>query len=157
MTDISDIQRKLDRLRQAGQQAEQSLQNVDEMREQIGGIEASVTAQDKSVTVTAGPGGSVTNIEFTKDATKLSPIQLSSTVMNTLRQAVAQAAREQARIVQDYAPEGDIAERVRQTQEEMLGLGDKQPGTGETPADSDRTGRDDDDDFHDGTFLGRGR
>ncbi|MHA6805842.1 YbaB/EbfC family nucleoid-associated protein [Salinifilum ghardaiensis] len=153
MPDIEDLQRKLDRLREMGDQAEQRLADADRMREQISAIEAKVTSADKAVTVTAGPGGSVTNIEFTKDATKLSPIQLSSTVMGTLRQAVAQAAREQAGIVQEFAPEGDVAERVRRTQEEMLGVS-IDPGEAERPRpapDEDE----DDDGFEDGTFYGR--
>lgn len=151
MADIEEIQRKLDSLRETGRQAEQRLQGMDQMRERISSIEASVTAQDKTVTVTAGPGGSITNIEFTKDATKLSPIQLSSTVMNTLRQAVAQAAQEQAQVVQEYAPEGDVAERVRRTQEDMLGVRVEPPESPSETAAPDE----DDDDFNDGTFMGR--
>ncbi|MHA6801343.1 YbaB/EbfC family nucleoid-associated protein [Bounagaea algeriensis] len=153
MPDVEEVQRKLDRVRQMGAQAQQRFQDADRMRERISAVEAEVTSADKAVTVTAGPGGSVTNIEFTKDATKLSPIQLSSTVMSALRQAVAQAAREQAGIVQEFAPEGDIAERVRRTQEEVLGVSidpEDAARPRSAPAEDD-----DDDDFEDGTFYGR--
>ncbi len=152
MPDMEELQQKMERLRQMGAQAEQRLQDTDQLSERISAVEAKATSADKAVTVTAGPGGSVTNIEFTKDATKLSPIQLSSTVMSTLRQAVAQAAREQAGIVQEFAPEGDIAERVRRTQEEVLGVSTDPDDTAQPRS---APAEDDDDDFEDGTFYGR--
>ncbi len=147
MPDMEELQQKMERLRQMGAQAEQRLQDTDQLSERISAVEAKVTSADKAVTVTAGPGGSVTNIEFTKDATKLSPIQLSSTVMSTLRQAVAQAG-----IVQEFAPEGDIAERVRRTQEEVLGVSTE---PGDTAQPRSAPAEDDDDDYEDGTFYGR--
>ncbi len=119
--DIDELQKKLDDLQAAARMRDEQQPDINAMREQLSGVQASVTSADKAVTVTAGPGGSISDIRFTQDATRLSPIQLSSTVMNTLRQAVAEAARQQATIVQEHVPDSDVLERVRKTQEQVFG------------------------------------
>ena len=75
------------------------------------------------MTVTAGPGGSVKNIEFTDRALQQSPQALSAAVMATLRTAVAAAARQQAAVVQEFVGDDmNVLDQVLQTQSEMLGV-----------------------------------
>jgi DNA-binding protein YbaB len=150
MAELEDLQRKLEELKEAGRRAEQQTADFGRMREEISALQTSVTSADKCVTVTSGPGGSVTGITFTQDAMKLSPLQLSSTVMSTLQQAVAEAARKQAEIVQEYVPDGDVLERVLQTQEQMLGT------TLDRPQQQTTTPDPDDDDEPDSFLDSRG-
>ena len=126
---LDDLQRKVDSLKAAARRAEEQQGDVGQLREQIAAVQASITSTDKAVTVIAGPGGSITDIRFTQDALRLSAIQLSSTVMSTVQQAVAAAARKQAEIVQEFVPEGDVLERVLRTQEEMLGTTVERPAS----------------------------
>ncbi|MGP4015295.1 YbaB/EbfC family nucleoid-associated protein [Saccharopolyspora sp. 5N708] len=143
--DLDDLQRKLEALKEAGRRAEERMGDFGRMREQISELQATATSADRSVTVTASPGG-VTGIQFTQDALRQSPAQLSSTVLSTLQQAVAEAARKQAEIVQEYVPESNVRERVLRTQDELFGAPTNQPQA--DPAD--------DDDFPD-SFLDGGR
>ncbi|MBB5154736.1 YbaB/EbfC family nucleoid-associated protein [Saccharopolyspora phatthalungensis] len=142
--DLDDLQRKLEALKEAGRRAEEQMGDFSRMREQISELQASATSADRSVTVTAGPGG-VTGIQFTQDALRQSPAQLSGTVMSTLQQAVAEAARKQAEIVQEYVPDSDVRERVLRTQDELFAAPVEQPRNAP-----------DDDEFPD-SFLDGGR
>lgn len=107
-----------------------SLKNVDdrfeqlaEMRAELAALEVRATSADRAVTVVAGPGGAVTDVQVTEAAMELGPQQLSSTIMATLREAVADAARKQAAIVQDYAgDEADVLGQVLETQSEVTGV-----------------------------------
>ena len=154
MPGLEDMQRKLDALKATAERAESQQGDLARMREEITAIEESATSSDKTVTVTAGPGGAVTNVSFTQEAMRLSAIQLSSTVMSTLRQAVAAAARKQAEIVQGHVPEGDVLERVLQTQEEMLGTSIERPTSDSGQQSSAR--HDDDDEGPDSFLDSRG-
>lgn len=148
--EIADLQRKLEALQEAGRQAEQQTTDLDRMRDEIGNLRTSATSADKNVTVTSGPGGSVSAIEFTQGALRLTPQQLSSTVMSTLQQAVAEAARKQAEIVQEHVTDSDVLERVLRTQEQMFGSTAGQPPQTTAAADVDDDGEPD-------TFLRDGR
>ncbi|MDA3624990.1 YbaB/EbfC family nucleoid-associated protein [Saccharopolyspora sp. WRP15-2] len=117
--DLDDLQRKLEALKEAGRRAEQQMGDFGRMREQISELQVSATSPDRSVTVVASPGG-VTDIQFTQDALRKSPGDLSNLVMSTLQQAVAEAARRQADIVQEYVPDSDVREQVLRTQEQLF-------------------------------------
>lgn len=146
VADLDDLQRKLEALQEAGRRAEEQMGDFGRMREQISELQVSSTAPDRSVTVIASPGG-VTDIQFTQDAMRKSPGELSSTVMSTLQQAVAEAARRQADIVQEYVPDSDVREQVLRTQEQLFNRGQDQARP-EAPVD--------DDDYPD-SFLDGGR
>ena len=92
------------------------------MKEEIAAIRATVSSPDRTVTVTAGPGGTVFDIRLSEQVMQ-SPAQVvSSSVMTTLRLAVAEGARQQAAIVQRYMGDRmNILERVMATQRELLG------------------------------------
>jgi DNA-binding protein YbaB len=92
------------------------------MKEEITAIRASSSSPDRSVTVTAGPGGAVIDIKITDAAMHGSGQALGSSIMSALRLAVADGARQQAAIVQRYVGDRmNIVDRVMATQKEILG------------------------------------
>lgn len=98
--------------------------NIGDMQAELGTLEARATSTDRSVTVVAGPGGSVKDIQFTEDALKQRPQALAATVMSTLQEAVADAARQQAGVVDQHmgAATGlNTTDQVLETQAEVLG------------------------------------
>jgi DNA-binding protein YbaB len=105
------------------------LENVDERFERLAGLQGeleslrvSAVSPDHAVTVSAGPGGAVTDVRVTEAAMRLTPEQLSATIMTTLRTAVADAARTQAAIVQDHVgAETDVLDQVLEVQAEVTG------------------------------------
>ncbi|MDA3647238.1 YbaB/EbfC family nucleoid-associated protein [Saccharopolyspora indica] len=117
--DLDDLQRKLDALKEAGRRAEQQLGDFGRMREQISELQVSASSPDRSVTVVASPGGAL-DVQFTQDAMRKSPGELSNTVMSALQQAVAEAARRQADIVQEHVPDSDVRDQVLRTQDQLF-------------------------------------
>jgi DNA-binding protein YbaB len=105
------------------QHAADRLGRYTEMKNEIAAIKAEVSSADRTVTVVAGPGGSVLDLRLSEQAfSSGSPRSLSANIMSTLRLAVAQAAKQQASIVQQYVGDRlNIADRVMATQQEILG------------------------------------
>jgi DNA-binding protein YbaB len=92
------------------------------MKEEVAAVRASVTSPDRTVTVVAGPGGTVLDVRLSEQVMQSSPQVVSSSVMTTLRLAVAEGARQQAAIVQRYMGDRmNIIERVMATQKELFG------------------------------------
>lgn len=106
------------------------IKNVDDrfarlagMQDELAALQVSAVSPDHAVTVVAGPGAAVTDVRVTEAAMRLTPEQLSSTIMTTLRAAVADAARTQAAIVQDHVgDEADVLDQVLETQSEVTGV-----------------------------------
>lgn len=110
------------------EQFQAQIQNMDDRFEHLAGMQSelatlqtSASTPDQSITVVAGPGGSVLDIRLTEDAFRLGPEQLSGQLMATLREAVAEAARQQAGIVEEYAG-GPVLDQVLETQAEVTGV-----------------------------------
>lgn len=149
MADLDQLNEKLESLKEAGRKVEQQMSGLAGMKEQLGGIEARATSEDRSITVVAGPGG-VTDIQLNQEALRRSPSQLSGAIMTALREAVAQSARQQAEVVQEFLPDSDVRERVLRTQQEMQDPTSTSTRTAPPPADNT------DDDMPD-SFLDGGR
>ena len=132
------LREQMDRLRQSRQNADARRADAEGLRRQVTSLEVTTQSADRAVTVVAGPGGSVKNITFSEQARALSPTQLSQATMSTLRLAVAEAARRQAEVVQEFLGGGsDVLERVLRTQEEMFGrFGSGDQPAGAEPADA---------------------
>jgi DNA-binding protein YbaB len=94
-----------------------------EMKDEIAQIRATAHSTDRNVTVVAGPGGSVIDVKLSEHSLRAgSPQSLGGSIMSAIRLAVADAARQQAAIVQRYVGDRvNIAERVNATQQEILG------------------------------------
>jgi len=94
-----------------------------EMRGELESLQVSATSPDRAVTVVAGPGGAVLDVRLTEDALRLGAQQLGASIMSTLQDAVAAAAREQAAIVQEYAgDDAPVLDQVLETQAEVMGV-----------------------------------
>jgi DNA-binding protein YbaB len=91
------------------------------MRSELAALEVTAHSPDQAITVVAGPGGSITDIRITEDALRLGAERLSSELMATVRDAVADAARQQAAVVQEYAG-GPVLDQVLETQSELTGV-----------------------------------
>lgn len=97
--------------------------NVGEMQQQLVELEAVATSQDRAVTVVAGPSGAIKDIRFTDQAMRRSPHDLAATLMSTLRQAVAEAARRQAVIVEGaLGDDMHLTDQVLETQAQLFGM-----------------------------------
>lgn len=103
--------------------ASEQFDNLEALQSDVRDIEATARSSDQSVTVTAGPGGGVTDIKFTAQALKQQPDELASTVLSTLQRAVADSARQQAGLVDTYMGDQgfDATDRVLETQAELFG------------------------------------
>lgn len=142
-------------------QAETQFSGVEGMQHELTALESRATSPDRTVTVVAGPGGSIKDIALTADALRKQPDEVSATIMATLQQAVAEAAREQASIVDahlgDTAPGGaSVRDRVLEAQAEAMGttvedLESKLPNGGATTAPTS-----DDEHFDQDSVLRRG-
>jgi DNA-binding protein YbaB len=119
---------EFDQLLSEFEQFQAQIKNMDDRFEHLAGmrgelqdLEVRATSADESVTVVAGPGGSVLDIRLTDDALRLGAEQLSAQLMATLREAVADAVRQQAAVVEEFAG-GPVLDQVLETQAEVTGV-----------------------------------
>lgn len=119
---------EFDQLVSEFEQFQAQIKNMDDRFEHLAGmqseletLEVRASTPDQAITVVAGPGGSVRDIRFTEEALRLGPEQLSSELMATVRQAIADAARQQAGIVEEFAG-GPVLDQVLETQSEITGV-----------------------------------
>jgi DNA-binding protein YbaB len=110
------------------EQFQAQIKNMDDRFEQLAGmqgelasLEVTATSPDHAVTVVAGPGGAVRDIRLTEEALELGAERLGSVLMQTLQNAVADAARQQAGIVEEFAG-GPVLDQVLETQSELTGV-----------------------------------
>jgi len=119
---------EFDQLLAEFEQFQAQIKNMDDRFEHLAGmqgelanLEVRATNADQSVTVVAGPGGSVTDIRLTDDALRLGAEQLGAELMATVREAVADAARQQAAVVGEFAG-GPVLDQVLETQSVVTGV-----------------------------------
>ena len=119
---------EFDQLLAEFEQFQAQIKNMDDRFEHLAGmqgelenLEVRATSPDQSITVVAGPGGSVTDIRFTDDALRLGAEQLGVELMATVREAVADAARRQAAVVEEFAG-GPVLDQVLETQSVVTGV-----------------------------------
>jgi len=119
---------EFDQLLAEFEQFQTQIKNMDDRFEHLAGmqgelqnLEVRATSPDQSITVVAGPGGSVVDVRLTDEALRLGAEQLSAELMATLREAVADAARRQAAVVEEFAG-GPVLDQVLETQSEVTGV-----------------------------------
>lgn len=96
--------------------------NVGQMQQELAEMEAVATSPDRSVTVVAGPSGSIKDIRLTDLAMRQSPQALSAALMSTVQRAVAEAARRQAGIVESaLGDDMHLTDQVLETQAQLFG------------------------------------
>ncbi|GAA1244035.1 hypothetical protein GCM10009676_32180 [Prauserella halophila] len=103
---------------------DQQMAGVEDMQSELSELEASATNADRSVTVIAGPGGAVKDLQLTDKAMSQPPQALAAAIKSTLSEAVAEAARKQAGIVDNHMGGMGInaTEQVIETQAEAFGM-----------------------------------
>ncbi|MEU8634695.1 YbaB/EbfC family nucleoid-associated protein [Amycolatopsis sp. NPDC048633] len=106
-----------------------SIRNVDDrfagvgaMRQELTELRASASSPDGGVTVVTGPGGAVLDVEFTDAALAKGPQALSAALLTTLREAVGEAARRQAVLVEEHLGDNlGLVDQVLETQAVVFG------------------------------------
>lgn len=105
------------------QRVDQQFANVGEMQQRLTELEAVATSADRAVTVVAGPSGAIKDIRLTDQAMRRPPHALAAELMSTLRQAVAEAARRQAGIVEGaLGDDMNLSEQVLESQAQLFGM-----------------------------------
>jgi DNA-binding protein YbaB len=87
---IADLESKAQQLQQRSQQ----------MQEQIQHASSTITSPNEAVTVRVAPNGALQHIEFSLTAMRLTHVQLSQLVMQTVQKAQIQSAGQVASIVE---------------------------------------------------------
>ncbi|MFE2750981.1 YbaB/EbfC family nucleoid-associated protein [Actinosynnema sp. NPDC059335] len=102
---------------------DRQVDGIGRMQQELATMEAVATSPDGAVTVVAGPSGSIKDIRLTDQAVRRPPHALAAALMGTLRQAVAEAARRQAGIV-EHALGDDLhlTDQVLETQAQLFGV-----------------------------------
>jgi DNA-binding protein YbaB len=151
--DLERLAAEFERFQAKIKQAEVKFAGVGEMQDRITRLEAVATSPDRSVRVVAGAGGAVMDLQLTPEALRQPAPALAATIMSTLREAVAEAVRRQAGIVDETVGDAfgvNTSDQVREAQAEALktAVDGLAPEPTEPPAPSRRPiGPDDDDDF----------
>ncbi|MDQ2588570.1 YbaB/EbfC family nucleoid-associated protein [Saccharothrix yanglingensis] len=110
---------------------------IGEMQRELASMEVVATSPDRAVTVVAGPSGSIKDIRLTDHAMRRPPQALAAALMATLRQAVAEAARRQAGIVENaLGDDMHLTDQVLETQAQLFGVTPQElrAMTGQDPA-----------------------
>ncbi|WP_290059573.1 YbaB/EbfC family nucleoid-associated protein [Amycolatopsis solani] len=159
---MDELIAQFENFRSKVRQAEARFAGVGDMQERVARLESTVTSPDGTVTVTAGAGGTVTDLRLTAGATRVEPGQLAATIMNTIRRAVAGAVQQQAGIVDEAFGDSfgvDVSAQVREAQTEAFGTTAPEPASEPQPRQPSRPVRrpaaDEDDDFGQGPILRR--
>lgn len=114
---------QFERFQSQMQRVDQQFANIGEMRQQLTEMEAVATSADRAVTVVAGPSGTIKAIRLTDQAMRRPPHALAAELMSTLQQAVAEAARRQAGIVEGaVGTDMKLSEQVLETQAQFFGM-----------------------------------
>ncbi len=116
---VAQFEQFQSRLHRVDQQAA----GIDRMQQELAALEVVATSPDRAVTVVAGPSGAIRDIRLTDQAMRRPPHALAGAIMGALRQAVAEAARRQAGIVENaLGDDMKLTEQVLETQAQLFGV-----------------------------------
>ncbi|WP_103350703.1 YbaB/EbfC family nucleoid-associated protein [Amycolatopsis sp. CA-128772] len=111
-----------ERFRAGVRSADDRFAGLGTMQQQLTELRASAASADGDVTVVTGPGGAVLDVKFTEAALAKGPQALSATLLATLREAVGEAARRQAVIVEEnMGDDFGLVDQVLETQAVAFG------------------------------------
>ncbi|OLT42418.1 hypothetical protein BJF85_23070 [Saccharomonospora sp. CUA-673] len=127
---------------------DEQMSGVADMQSELSELQATASNADRSVTVVAGPGGAVMDIQLTDKAMNQPPQALAAAIKSTLQEAVAEAARKQAGIVDSHMGGMglNVTDQVIETQAQAFGIApeelrqrmaDEMPARGGTPAEEE--------------------
>lgn len=102
---------------------DQQVEGIGQMQQELAAMEAVATSPDRAVTVVAGPSGAIKDIRLADHAMRRPPQALAAALMATLRQAVAEAARRQAAIVENaLGDDMHLTDQVLEIQAQLFGV-----------------------------------
>jgi DNA-binding protein YbaB len=96
-------------------------ETYERMAENLKDVVGHATSDDGVVTVTAGPGGSITEITFTERVHGMSPGALSASVLRAITEATRSAARGQAEVIRAGLGDTELLDRVLDSDELLFG------------------------------------
>lgn len=99
--------------------------SYERMAEQLAGSEGRASSPDGMVTVVAGANGTVQSITFTEQIRNATPKALAASVLHTIAQARAMAARQQAEVIRTGLGDTELLDRVLDSDERLFG--DRRP------------------------------
>jgi DNA-binding protein YbaB len=98
---VAELSAQLERIRARRADNEVMLGRLADARSELAALAATAASPDGAVTVVAGPGGIVRSVTLAEHAMRRTAAALSEIIDATVRQAVAQATRQQLEIVRD--------------------------------------------------------
>lgn len=121
--ELDELRREYEKFQAMRQQRAQEnpMQRAQQLQQELAGMTASATSASGKVTVVAGPGGSIRDIQLTEEAMRQPAAALAAELKSTVQQAVAAAAREQAALVQGHMPGFNVVDKVMQDQATAFG------------------------------------
>jgi DNA-binding protein YbaB len=127
---------------------------VGEMQQELEELEVTATSPDRTITVVAGPGGAIRNIQLTDKAMGQSAQALASALLSTVQQAVAESARKQAAIVDEHVGgQMGLTDQVLQTQAQLFGTSPEELRSQLEHERRPRHGAKDEDDYSERTIM----
>lgn len=100
---------------------QQRAESYQRTAEQLANVQGRASSPDGMVTVVAGANGAVNSITFSEQIRNASPQALSASVLHTIAQARASAAREQAEVVRSGLGDAELLDRVLDSDERLFG------------------------------------
>jgi DNA-binding protein YbaB len=94
---------QLERLRT---DSERRIEGYRRLREEIPAMATTIQSQDRTVTITVGPSGTVTGLRLTAQALRHGPDTLARLILATMSQAHAEAVDKLAERVREYTGHG---------------------------------------------------
>lgn len=157
--ELDELRKEYEKFQAMRQQRmqENPMQRAQQLQEELAGMAASATSASGKVTVVAGPGGSIRDIQLTEEAMRQPAAVLAAELKATVQQAVAAAAREQAALVQGHMTGFNVYDKVLQDQATAFGTTVEElkeslaPSAAAKPARPPRN----EDDFSENTFMAK--
>lgn len=155
--EFDQLLKEYEKFKAKRKQVDNPLERVGLMQSELAELTASATSPSGKVTIVAGPGGSIRDIQLTEDAVRQPAAALAAELRATVQQAVAAAAREQAQVVDRHmGGQLDVYDRVMENQAEAFGttIDELKESLGEAPKPAARPPRSDDD-FSENTLMSK--
>lgn len=134
MSEIADqLLARIEAIDTAAAENSARAESYQRMTERLAEVRGRATSPDGVVTVVAGADGGVHSITFSDQIRNAAPQALSASVLHTIAQARAKAAREQAEVVRAELGDTEMLDRVLESDERIFG--DQRPSDpGPAPA-----------------------
>jgi DNA-binding protein YbaB len=104
-------------------EAKQRLEGYRRLREDMTEMATTARSEDRTVTVTVGPSGTIIDLGLTAQALRHGPDQLARLIMSMVSQAHGQAARKLRERVSEYTGQGPRVDMTAMLNGELPDVG----------------------------------